>query len=267
MGREAQGGDRDMRKHLLVVAAMGALAALVIGATGASGTTVRVGNLIVTGNGVFSPKALSKTTPTPVKLSISGTVKTADGSHPPAARKIVVEGDKNIAFTTEGFPVCKSGQLQASNTEAVEKACGDAIIGKGSTTVSIAFPEQSPIPARSPLLLFNGGQKGGVTTLFVHAYLTQPIVTAIVTTVKVQRISNGRYGIKSIADIPVIAGGSGSPTSFDLVIDKKYTYKGKKMSVLTAKCPDGRLQSNVEASFDDGTKAQTEVVSACTPKK
>jgi hypothetical protein len=116
-------------------------------------------------------------------------------------------------------------------------------------------------------LLFNGGEKGGVTTLYVHAYLTQPITTAIVTTVKVQRVSNGRYGLKSTAAVPVIAGGSGSATGFSLVIDKKYIYKGRKMGVLTAKCPDGRLQSTAEATFDDGTKAQTDVVSACTPKK
>jgi hypothetical protein len=149
----------------------------------------------------------------------------------------------------------------------VEKAFGDAIIGKGSAGISVKFPEQEAIPANSPLLLFNGGEKGGVITLFAHAYLTQPITTAVVTTVKVQRISNGRYGIKSTAAIPVIAGGAGSPTRFSLVIDKKYTYKGKKVSALTAKCPDGRLQGNAEAIFADGTKVETEVISTCTPKK
>ncbi len=220
----------------------------------------------MSGNGSFSPKALSRTEPTPVALNIAGKIKTADGSHPPAVRKIVIEGDRNVTFSTEGFPVCKGSQLQATSTKAAEAACGDAIIGSGSTTVSIAFPEQPPIPANSPLLLFNGGEKGGVTTLYAHAYLTQPIVTAVVTTVKVERISNGRYGIKSTAAVPVIAGGSGSPTGFSLLINKKYTYKGKKLSVLTAKCPDGKLLGNAEATFDDGTKAKTNVISTCTPK-
>jgi hypothetical protein len=257
-----------MRKHLLIPA-LGALIALTVAATGASGTTVRVGNLIVTGNGTFSPKALSRTTPTPVALNVSGKVRTVDGTHPPAAREIVIEGDKNIAFTTKGFPACKGGsrELQARDTEAVEKACGEAILGKGSTTVSIKFPEQEAIPAKSPLLLFNGGEKGGVTTLYVHAYLTQPITTAVVTTVKVQRIKNGRYGIKSTASIPAIAGGAGSVTDFNLLVNKKYTYRGKKVSVLTAKCTDGKLQNTAEAIFDDGTKAKTEVISTCTPKK
>jgi hypothetical protein len=255
-----------MRKYLLLTVGLVALVAAVIGASGASGTTVRVGNLIVSGTGTFTPKALSRTEPTAVKLSISGKIKTADGSHPPAVRKIVIEGDKNITFTTEGFPACKSSQLQASDTKTVEKACGDAIIGKGSAQISVKFPEQDAIPANSPLLLFNGGERGGTITLFAHAYLTQPITTAVVTTVKVQRVKNGRYGIKSIAAIPVIAGGAGSPTGFSLLIDKKYTYKGKKMSVLSAKCPDGRLQNKAEAIFADGTKAETEVINTCTPK-
>ncbi|HEU4392855.1 MAG TPA: hypothetical protein VFR04_04370 [Solirubrobacterales bacterium] len=254
-----------MRKYLLLTISLIALAALGQSVTAALGTTVRVGDLIVTGEGTFSPKALSRTEPTPVSLNISGKVRTASGNQPPAARKIVIEGDRNIAFTTEGFPTCKAGELQASDTAAVEKACGDAIIGKGLTTVSVKFPEQPAIPAKSPLLLLNGGGKGNVTTLYVHAYLTQPIVAAVVTTVKVQRVKNGRYGIKTVATIPMIAGGAGAVTDFNLLVNKKYTYKGKRVSVLTAKCPDGKLQNTAEAIFQGGTKAKTEVISTCTP--
>ena len=74
-----------------------------------------------------------------------------------------------------------------------------------------------------------------------------PVPAAIVTTVKIKKIHNGRYGLKSVATIPKIAGGSGSVTSFSLKIDKKFTYKGKKVSVLSAKCPDGKLQAHGDA--------------------
>jgi hypothetical protein len=97
-----------MRKHPLKTTALGAVVAL--GATSASGTTVQVGDLVVTGNGTFSPKALSRSKSTPVSLNISGKVRTADGTHPPAARKVVIEADKNIAFTTKGYPVCSGGR-------------------------------------------------------------------------------------------------------------------------------------------------------------
>ena len=43
------------------------------------------------------------------------------------------------------------------------------------------------------------------------------------------------------SQIPSIAGGAGSVTKFKLTIDRRFTYKGKKESYLTASCPTGRL--------------------------
>ena len=86
------------------------------------------------------------------------------------------------------------------------------------------------------------------------------------TTVKIKKIKKGRYGLLSVASIPKIAGGSGSVTSFNLKIDKKYTYKGRKVSVLSAKCPDGKLQAKATAIFADGTKAAAEFVRTCKGK-
>lgn len=103
-----------------------------------------------------------------------------------------------------------------------------------------------------------------MTTLFIHAYITVPTPAAIVTTVKIKKIHKGRYGLLSVASIPKIAGGSGSVKSFSLTINKRYTYKGKKMSVLTAKCPDGKLQAHATAVFADGTKAAATIIRTCT---
>ena len=43
----------------------------------------------------------------------------------------------------------------------------------GSGSAEIAFPEQAPILTSSPLTLFNGGSKGGLTTVYAHAYTTR----------------------------------------------------------------------------------------------
>ena len=93
--------------------------------------------------------------------------------------------------------------------------------------------------------------------MFIHAYLSNPIAAAIVTTVKVSKIHNGRYGLKSVAAIPKIAGGSGSVTNFSLTINKK--------GYLTAQCPDGHLDAQGEAVFTDGTRAKGAVTRPCTP--
>jgi len=79
-----------------------------------------------------------------------------------------------------------------------------------------------------------------------------------VTTVKIQKHKNGRYGLKSVASIPKIAGGSGSVTDFNLTIHKK--------GYLLAKCPDGHLDAQGEAVFADGTRAKGMVTRPCTPK-
>jgi len=259
-----------MRKFLTLTAAVCALVALTaVGFASAAGegpVTVQVGNLKFTANGGFSPKALSKTKQTPISLTAEGKIATTDGSHPPALKEVVLESDKNGEINVKGLPTCTSGKLQSRDTKAAEGACGPAIIGTGLTTVEVAFPEQKPIPVNSKLLVFNGGFSGGTTTLFIHAYFSAPITGAIVTTVKIKKHPHGRFGLKSVATIPKIAGGAGSVTSFNLKINKGIKSGGKTYNPLTAKCTDGKLQVHVLAKFADGTNAATEIIRACTPK-
>lgn len=257
-----------MRKYVTLILALGALVALSVAsfAQAEKPVKVRAGNLELTFNGGFTPKALSKTKMTPIGLSVEGDIKTVDGTHPPALKEVVVETDKNGAINVKGFPTCKGSQLQSRDTKAATAVCGDAILGEGQTDIEIEFPEQRPIDVKSPLILFNGGVSGGTTTLYVHAYITVPTPAAVVTTVKVKKHKNGRYGVKSVASVPVIAGGYGSPTHFDLKVDKSPKYKGKAYHVLTAKCPDGKLQAKGTAVFRDGTKASAEIVRPCVGK-
>jgi hypothetical protein len=254
-----------MRKYLMVIMALGALAAVSVAGM-ATGETVKVGNLVFTADGSFSPKALPKKTLAPITLTASGKISMADGTHPPALKEVLVETDKNGAINVKGYPTCTSGKLQSQDTPHAEAICKSSIIGSGNTEVEIAFPDSKPVNVPSKLIVFNGGFKGGTTTLYIHAYITVPVPAAIVTTLKIKKINKGRYGLLTTATVPKIAGGSGSVTSFNLKISKQFNYKGKKVSVLTAKCPDGKLQAKATAIFADGTRAATEFVKACTGK-
>ncbi|HEX5989663.1 MAG TPA: hypothetical protein VFY75_05585 [Solirubrobacterales bacterium] len=229
-------------------------------------TTVEAGNLVFTFNGGFKPKTLPKKKMAPIALTASGKVQTKDGTHPPALKEAIVETDKNGTINVKGLPVCRSGQLQSRDTGAAEKACKKAIIGTGRTTVEVQFPEQRPIDVDSKLLVFNGGKKGGTTTLFIHAYFSAPVTGAIVTTVKIKKVKNGRYGLKSVATIPKIAGGSGSVRTFNLKINRKYSFKGRRMSVLSARCRDGKLQAKATAVFADGTRATGGIIRTCNSR-
>jgi hypothetical protein len=257
---------RPTRQMTIAVALAAVLVLAITGAALAAGgetpVTVKVGNLELTANGGFSPTALSKTKQTPIELKASGEVKEADGSHPPAAREIIIEGDKNAEVHVKGIPTCSSGQLQATDTAAALKACKPALIGEGQTTAQVAFAEQKPIDVPSKLLLFNGGEKGGKITWYVHAYFSNPISGAIVTTVTITKHPHGPFGTLAVAKIPQITGGSGSIISFNLNIKKSV----KGINPISAKCVGGKLKVHVQAKFEDGTKAETEVVRACTAK-
>ena len=256
-----------MRKYVALFMAVGALLAVAaVGIAGAAGgetpVTVKVGNLELTANGGFSPTAISKTKQTPIELKASGEVNEADNSHPPAVRELIIEGDKNAEVHVKGIPTCKSGQIQATDTAAAEKACKSAIIGEGTTTAQVAFAEQKPINVNAKLLLFNGGEKGGKITWYAHAYFSDPISGAIVTTVTITKHRHGRFGTLAVAKIPQITGGQGSIISFNLKIKKKVA----GVNPISAKCTDGKLKVHVQSKFEDGTKAETEIVRACTGK-
>lgn len=254
-----------MRKHskLTLALASALVAAIAVaGIAGAAGFTVRAGNLILSGNGVLTPKALPKTTLVPVKATVNGSVKTVDGSQPPAAEEVVIDVDKNVQLNTKGLPACSAGQLEAQDTKSAEKACKGSIAGKGTTHVRVEFPESPPFTAAGPLVLFNGGPN----LLLVHAYVNVPLPTALVTKVKIVKEHKGPFGTKYVAKVPTIAGGSGSVIDFSLTVNKSFNYKGKKSGYVLAKCPSGHFTNQAEAKFKGGTSLHGTVVMPCTSK-
>lgn len=254
-----------MRKRLITTLALAAALAVAVAgiASAYKPTIVQVGNLKITLNGGFTPTKLPKNgKPAPITLNVSGAIQTVDGTHPPALKEVVVETDKNGSIDVKGLPTCTSGKLQAQDTAAAEKICSKAIIGSGKTNVEVEFPEQAPFIAKSKLLAFNGGVKGGTTTILIHAYLSSPVSAAVVTTVKISKVHNGRYGTKSIASVPKIAGGYGSVREFSLTFDRGY----KNTPYLFANCPDGHLNAKATSVFADGTRLTGSFVRSCTPK-
>ncbi|HEV7562309.1 MAG TPA: hypothetical protein VGO24_02295 [Solirubrobacterales bacterium] len=256
---------RGRRGRWACVVLLAALLAVVVSGI-ASAEKAIVGNIEFEAEGGFKPTTLSKTKLTPIAFNAEGSIRTLDGTHPPALKEVLIEADKNTAVAVKGYPACESSKIQSTDTKHALAACEAALIGTGVTTIGIAFPDSKEVLAHSKLLIFNGGESGGVITYYIHAYITVPVPAAVVTTVKIKKIHHGRYGLLATALIPKIAGGSGSVLSFSLKIDKKFTYKGKKVSVLSAKCPDGKLRAHAVGVFADGTKAATDFVKPCTGK-
>ena len=252
-------------KSIQLTAALAILAALALtgSAFAEKATVVRAGNLVLTMNGGVTPKKLPKGKLAPITLNASGSIATVDGSHPPATKKVTIDFDKHGTINARGLTVCRSGQLQSRTTRAAKKACPKAIVGSGSTTVEVQFPESKPFTASGPLVLFNGGVRGGVTTMYIHAYVNVPAPTAIVTVVKVKKIHKGPYGTRAIASIPKIAGGSGSLIRFNLKVHRIFQYKGKRQSYLVARCGNGRFRAHATLQTSDGSRIAGSILRRC----
>jgi hypothetical protein len=223
------------------------------------------GNLCVADDGGIAPTRLPRQGKAPVTARLDAEISTRDGSHPPAFESVDLKVEDNVSIDPVGLPTCRLGQLRATSSATARRACGEAIVGSGRAEVEVAFPEQPPFRSTGPLILFNGGQKGATTTLLLHAYVNVPAPTAIVVPATVTRIHEGRFGLRIQATVPKIAGGAGSVTEFELNVGRKFTYKGRKKSLLTASCPHGVWLAKGEATFVDGTALHITHPFPCTP--
>jgi hypothetical protein len=265
-----------MRRNFVLALALSAVLALVVAAVAlAKYDTYRVGNVVLKADGGVSPKKLPRKKYAPVTVRVRGQISAADGTHPPAFRELVADFDKNGKINTKGLATCKSGQLVARDTTSAKRVCGKSVVGSGKGTIEISFPEQKPIPVTAPITVFNGGTKGGKTTLYIHTFITVPVPSAVVTTVTIKKVKKGRYGLSTVSKIPVIAGGSGSVLTFDIKFHRTYKYKGKKQSYFLARCTDGKFKARIIKALlrneAEGPRTQTTVknktiLRPCTPK-
>jgi hypothetical protein len=251
-----------VRKTLLRVHVLG-LAVLLLVAGSALAIRLEAGNIVVNTDGGFSPTTLPKKGFAPIKLHGYGKIGTRDGTPPPIVDTVTIWFDKNGEVETKGLPVCTPGKLAATTVAAARKLCPGAIVGKGLGKAVVIFPEQAPIPASSPITLFNAAPKHGNPVILAHAHLRAPVSATFVVPIEIQRVHKGRYGFKTVAKIPRIAGGSGIPLYARLSVGREWKYKGKTLSFANAGCPDGRLQAKIEVSFKDGNFLQGSVFKPC----
>jgi hypothetical protein len=257
-----------MRRLALLVLGIGALlmtlaVGIAVAAGGEEPAPVRVEEESGLTPGIgFSPKALSRTSRTPIRLYLSQEVNEMYG-HPPAERELVIELDRNVMVQTKGLPVCHLG-VQTGLT--VAEACRGTSVGFGEESIQVAFPEAKPIVVPANVEILNGGERGGAITMYAHASFGSPIGGSVNTKLVFTRIRDGRFGWRIDATLPQIAGGDGSLYGLRLTFGREYGYEGKKASVLSATCVDGKLVAHVRSSFDDGTSGAAEITRACTPK-
>jgi hypothetical protein len=255
----------SFRRPLSLAALTLGLVAILGGA--AYALQLRAGDIVVTADGGFSPKALPKTQNAPITLHGGGKLSTVSGALPPILKTITIDFDRHGSVITTGLPKCTKGKLVATDTAQARRNCAGSIVGEGNGTAIVSFPEQAPIKASSPLTLFNGPTDHGNPTVLAHAYLSAPVSTTFVVSIVIEKIRDGIYGYRTEATIPPIAGGAGVPISGHLKIGRKWTYKGHRYSYVNARCETGHLQARGEFTFSDGTLLTGTFLRPCSVRR
>lgn len=253
-----------MRWRAAPVVGAGALALVGLAlAGGAQAQRIRVGDIVLTADGGFSPTRLPRHEDAPITIHGGGTISTVSGALPPVLEKIDVEFDRHGSVETLGLPHCTMAKLTSTLTKQARRACPGAIVGRGRGRALVAFPEDPPIDVEAPITLFNGPEKHGDPTVIAHAYTTYPVPVTLLVPIDIERIHKGVYGYRTKARIPKLAGGNGIPIAGHLTIGRRWTYRGVEHSYVNARCETGHLQARVEATFKDHTFLSGVFVKAC----
>jgi len=238
-----------MRRYTLP--AVLALMAL-LGAAIAHAELTQKGGLRVAFDGRFVPHALPRDRPAPVTVRIDGSVSTVDGSRPPQLRRISIALNRNGRLFTRGLPTCSAGMLQSTSTEAALSRCRPALVGHGRFAVNLDFLEAPLIPAEGTVLAFNGRARGRPVIL-LHLYGSSPVRASFVLPFKISRRANGDFGTVFSTRIPKIASDLGYVTDIELTVGRRFRYRGRLRSFLSASCAAPAGFSSAIFGFAEGS--------------
>lgn len=225
---------------------------------------VQTGEFEISFDATIKPKTLPRSRQAPIAPHLTSILKSRGSARIPPITRATILIDKAVGIDSRGVPTCTAGQLESQTTAGAAATCPGAIVGNGTATVQLNYPEAAPATLRSKLLAFNGGLAGNATTILVHAYLEAPVAESIVVPVALTRHNRGPYGVQAQINFPRIASGAGSLASIDLTFKRQVrTAAGKKHGYLTGRCPDGNFVFEPTVEFEDGNLARGVLALGC----
>lgn len=215
-----------------------------------------------------TPKRLSPTRPSPVALKVTTktTSTTAASGIPVPAVRAVIDFPSGLKLFTKGLPTCSLSRLQNTKTEDALRLCGRAKIGSGKATALIPTAGGSA-PEHTIVTAFNGAPQGGRPTVLLHTYGVSPVQTTIVLSGVISRFGKQGFGQRLDVDIPLLAGGAGALTDFQVTINRSFRFKGKRRSFVAAVCRKSPLRSRGTFTFKDGEALTAVSTQACKKRR
>lgn len=221
------------RRALVALALLALLGGL--GAGLAHGERSQQGNLILALDGGISPLKLPREHPAPVAVHLAGGLQTADGELLPRVTRIELGLPGQGVLSTKGLQTCSRQRLRNTTSAEARTACGGALVGHGRLRADVLLPHQEPFQIRASLLAFNG-RVGGRRAVLLHAFAARP-PTVVVLPFILQRREGSRFELNLVADLPPTLGPWPHFAHFDMTLFRRYLYRGKERSYLSASCP------------------------------
>jgi hypothetical protein len=227
------------------------------------------GTLRVAVSGKMAPKRLPRNGAAPISVSVGGQISTTDRSLPPQLKSMRIELNKEGRLDSTGLPPCNYNAIQPGSSSRALSACKDSLVGEGSFTANITLAGQEAYPTKGKLLVFHSVEKGK-PVLYGHIYSPKPFATSFVIVFRVQKLGKGTYGTALDAPLPAAMDAWGRLTSLEMTLSKRYSYRGKQRSFISAGCPAPKgfpgatfPLARTEFSFDGGKKLSSVLSSSC----
>lgn len=240
-----------------------AIAAIAAASAGA-GAIVEVNDLILKADGGFQPQSLPERRYAPIDFQGHVDIASRSGGRPSPLRQAYVDFDRDGRLSVAGLPTCAPETIANATTEEARRTCKAAIVGTGEVRALIAL-ESGPVPARSPLTIFNGPRLEGKPTAVLHARTTVPATQTYAIVVPIEK-RRGEFRYRARLEIPPLAAGFGALTHIDVDIGRRYRAGGKARSYVSARCSDNILRTHGRFVFEDGTIIDGPVEKYCHSK-
>ncbi len=251
-----------MKRLLLALVVLVALTAAT-----ASGERAQRGNLIVTLDGGFAPRALPRDRPAPVSVQLKAGLQTTDASTLPRVTRVELGIPGQGLISSRGLPTCTARRLRNTTTAKALEACRSALIGTGRMVAQVKIPSQPAFTVHARLLAFNG-KVHGQRAVIVHGLAVRP--PTVVVLPFLIHLRPGKFGTVLIAHLPANLGPWPRFARFEMDFHRRYMYRGRARSYISASCPLGKripfgFFSFAKATFTfaDGRRISKGIARSC----
>lgn len=237
------------------------------------GETQQLGNMLLSVSAALSPKKLPRERLAPVGVSVGWNISSTDGTEPPKLQTIKLEINSHGILDATGLPVCPYDKIQPASTARALQNCRSSLVGTGNFSAQVGLEGQERYVAKGKMLVFNGLEKGK-PVLYGQLYSDYPFANSFVVVFKIDKRKHGAYGTTLNAKLPANLRDWGNLTEVNMSLSRKYTYKGKRRSFISASCPTPKginlalfRLAKTSFSFSGGTTLSSTLSETCKSKR